>query len=300
MPPPDEPRSTPTSVSSDDTRPAGTARHSTSGPVRAAGGTGHGHRRRAPVLLAVALAVAVAIGVPLALRSDHGDASPAAAGPSGRPSASASTDAEGGAAPPVQVTVLDDNWDSQCGQWFLTDRSPGRVPPPPSPQGTNSWSTALGGLPAQDLRLQLTAQAHPGTPVVLHALYVRVVSSATAPRGNAYTPADGCGGGIDPASFHIDLDARRPRAHAVQGTVEHGSPSTLIDFPLQVSATDPQVLDVDAHTEDHDVSWYLDLVWSCGSRQGTIRVDDHGAPFRTVGLKGDHRYFYDGSAWQPL
>ncbi len=200
---------------------------------------------------------------------------------------------------PVQLTVLSDNWDTQCGQWFLLRQPPGRVPSLPSLQQTNAWAAALGGVPAQDLRLQLTAQGRPGEPVVLHALYVKVVSSAAAPVGNGYTLSSGCGGGLDPASFAIDLDATVPRTHAVPG-FDGGDRQPAVNFPLQVSASDPEVLDVDAHTLNHDVSWYLDLVWSSGTRQGTLRIDDHGHPFRTVGLKGDPLYYYTGTSWIPL
>lgn len=196
------------------------------------------------------------------------------------------------------MTVLSNNWDIQCGQWFLLTRPPGKVPPPPSLQETNAWAAALGGVPAGDLRLQLTAQGVPGRPVVLHALYVRVVSSGPAPKGRGYTPASGCGGGIEPASFDVDLDPAVPRARPLPGSGED-RPATVTDFPFQVSAADPQVLDVDAHTADHDVSWYLELVWSCGDRQGTLKVDDNGKPFRTVGLKGAPTYFYDGENWAP-
>jgi Helix-turn-helix domain len=273
--------------------PDPSAPDSRSDPVDAPGEAApHRRLRRTVVLGAAALAVAVA--VPLALRGTLFTA----ADPSARPPASPGAEPVGSGKPPVQVTVLADNWDSQCGQWFLLRQRPDQVPPPPSLQQTNAWGKALGGLPAQDLRLQLTAQARPGEPVVLHALYVKVLSSAPAPKGNAYTPADGCGGGIDPASFHVDLDASLPRAHAVTGAVGDGTTSKLVDLPLQVSATEAQVLDVDAHTQNHDVNWYLNLVWSCGTRQGTLRIDDHGTPFRTVGLKGDRRYSYTGSAWE--
>ncbi|MEV4742233.1 hypothetical protein [Streptomyces sp. NPDC049555] len=75
------------------------------------------------------------------------------------------------------------------------------------------------------------------------------------------------------------------------------------NFPYKVSAAGPQVLDVDASTLRHDVSWYLELTWSSGGRQGTTRIDDQGQPVRTVVLNTDHRYWYnaDGpNAWVPL
>ncbi|MDI5963682.1 hypothetical protein [Streptantibioticus silvisoli] len=197
------------------------------------------------------------------------------------------------------MTVLADNWDTQCDQWYLLQQPPGRVPPLPPPQQTDAWAAALGGVPAQDLRLQLTVQSRPGEPVVLHTLYVTVVGSTTAPAGNGYTLSAGCGGGLAPASFAVDLDATAPRARSVSG-FDGGDREPAVDFPLQVSANDAEVLDVDAHTLDHDVSWYLDLVWSSGTRQGTLRIDDHGHPFRTVGLKGDPLYYYTSTAWIPI
>jgi hypothetical protein len=200
--------------------------------------------------------------------------------------------------PPVQVSVLSDNWDTQCDQWFWLKQSPGKVPPPPSLQETNGWASALGAQPAGALRLQLTAQSLPGQPVVLHVLYIRVVSSRPAPEGIGYTTGSGCGGGLQPAAFDVDLDASAPRAKAVPGTVGNGETATVSTFPYQISASEAQVLDVDAHTKDQDVSWYLELLWSRGDRHGTLRVDDHGKPFRTIGLKGDPAYFYNGSAWE--
>ncbi|MEZ0090226.1 helix-turn-helix domain-containing protein [Streptacidiphilus sp. EB129] len=226
--------------------------------------------------------------------------------PSGTPSGTASSAASttpGGvdadsAPPPVQVNVLADNWDTQCGQWFLMAQQPGKVPhPPQSLEQTGAWASALGGIPAGHLRLQLTAQGLTGQSVVLHALYVHVVSSKPAPKGIAYTPGSGCGGGLDPASFAVDLDATVPRTTPNAGYVGSGETATLSNFPYEVSTTDPQVLDVDASTVGQDVSWYLELVWSSGSRQGKLLVDDHGRPFRTVGLQGDPGYFYDGTAW---
>ncbi|MBF9068294.1 helix-turn-helix domain-containing protein [Streptacidiphilus fuscans] len=197
---------------------------------------------------------------------------------------------------PFQVSVMSDNWDTQCDQWFLTSQAPSNVPTPPAIEGTARWASRLGAVPAAHLRLQLTAQGDSAQSVVLHALYVHVVSSRPAPKGNGYTAGSGCGGGLTPASFAVDLDSPDPHARAVPG-YQGNIPTPVMDFPFQTSASDPQVLDVDAHTADQDVSWYLDLLWSSGDRQGVLRVDDHGQPFRTVGLAGDPTYFYNGSTW---
>ncbi|NUP38955.1 MAG: transcriptional regulator, partial [Streptomyces sp.] len=220
----------------------------------------------------------------------------AGSGAAPTPAHATSAPSDGGP-PPFHVNVLADNWDTQCGEWFLLQQQPGKVPPPPSLDRTDAWASALGGVPAGHLRLQLTAQTDATRPIVLHALYVHVVSSRPAPKGTAYTPGSGCGGNLEPAAFAVDLDAAAPRARPVPGYVGSGTTRTLSTFPYLISATDPQVLDVDAGTAGRDVSWYLELSWSSGDRSGTVPIDDHGRPFRTVGLRGDPAYFYDGTAW---
>ncbi|WUH92039.1 helix-turn-helix domain-containing protein [Streptomyces sp. NBC_00433] len=236
-------------------------------------------RRRTAAVLAAAAALAVVAA--LALHSALADGKARAAAP-----------------PPFQVSVLADNWNTPCDQWFLLAQRPGKVPPPPPVREANGWADALGGTPAGNLRLELTAQGAQGRPVVLHALSVRETSSRPAPKGIGYTTGSGCGGALTPASFDVDLDAAAPRTKAVPGFAGTDQPSAVARFPFQVSDSDTQVLDVAAHTRDRDVSWYLEILWSCGDRQGTLRVDDHGRPFRTVGLAGDPAYFYNGDAWE--
>ncbi|MEV7780085.1 hypothetical protein [Kitasatospora sp. NPDC088351] len=94
----------------------------------------------------------------------------------------------------------------------------------------------------------------------------------------------------------MDLDAPAPWATPVPAQDGTGK-STLSTLPYRVSATDPQVINIDASTAGQDVSWYLDLVWSCGDRQGRLRVDDHGRPFRTAGIRDAAAYFHNGKSW---
>ncbi|MFJ9455867.1 helix-turn-helix domain-containing protein [Kitasatospora sp. NPDC101447] len=200
---------------------------------------------------------------------------------------------------PFHVNVLTDNWGSPCDQWFLSPRTPGQVTRPPDTAArTGSWAAAQHAVPAGHLRLQLTAQGTSATPVVLHAVYVHIVSTQPAPKWNAYTPGAGCGGGLTPASFAVDLDSAAPHAVPAPGS-EGAKKLPVTDFPYRVSDTDPQVIDVDATTRSQDVSWYLDLVWSSGDRQGTLTVNDNGRPFRTAGLHGAPSYFHNGTAWAP-
>ncbi|MET8545497.1 helix-turn-helix transcriptional regulator [Kitasatospora sp. NPDC004799] len=224
---------------------------------------------------------------------------PAGSAAADSPSATASAAPEDVPAP-FHVSVVNNNWGSPCDQWFMSARAPSQVTPPPSSPGRiDSWASSQRLVPAGHLRIELTAQGANADTVVLNAMYVQVVSTRPAPKWNAYTPGSGCGGGLEPAAFAVDLDAPSPRAVPVAGR-EGARKTTTTDFPYKISAGDPQVIDVDASTLSQDVSWFLELQWSSGDRKGTLRVDAGAEqPFRTVGRHGAPNYFHNGTAWAP-
>ncbi|UNO41226.1 helix-turn-helix transcriptional regulator [Streptomyces sp. MST-110588] len=201
---------------------------------------------------------------------------------------------------PLTVDVRMNNWDDRCGRWFLLDKPPAEVPPPPTEQGTRGWANALGAVAAGHLRIALAVQGKSERAVVLHALHVRVTGRRAPASGAMYNMDAGCGGGLTPAAFDVALDAAAPLPRPVAG-MQGDKKIPATDFPYKVSSSDPQVLDVDAHTDLNDVSWYLELEWSSGDRRGTLRLDDHGRPFRTSGMKGRpvYTYRYDLNVWRP-
>ncbi|MFD8277348.1 helix-turn-helix domain-containing protein [Streptomyces flaveolus] len=220
--------------------------------------------------------------------------------PSASASASATATRESTAAPSrpapaggpaLTVATTPYFWDSPCDHAFLVDRSPQNVLPPPPQQDAVGWATAYGAVSANRQTVVLTVQGTGQETVVLENLHVRVVSSKPALDWNQYVMGNGCGGGVDTASFDVSLDLGTPLAMPVAGQR---------DFPYKVTESDPEVFHVKAHTSGHDVSWYLELEWSSGERQGTLRIDDHGKPFRTSASKDASYYAYPlGShAWE--
>lgn len=199
---------------------------------------------------------------------------------------------------PVAATISSYNWESPCGQYYLLDRDPGTVVPPPPPQDRRSWARALGGVDGGDMKLELTIQGISQEAVVLHGLHVRVLSRNAPLEWSSYSMGEGCGGGITPQSFDIDLDEGRPRSKPVAGE-DRGAVVPAKDFPYRVSSTDVEVFDVNAHVEGHDVTWYLELEWSSGDQSGTLRIDDNGEPFRTSSTTGRPGYTYwpDKAQW---
>ncbi|GGZ90651.1 helix-turn-helix domain-containing protein [Streptomyces bluensis] len=226
-------------------------------------------------------------------RSSSPSTSPSASR-TGRPPASASPSRGGGGgaaqgggfedgatAPTVAVNPY--KWEDPCSQHYLVDRQPEQVPPPPGEPDARGWVTALGGVAAGQQMIALTVQGTGRATVVLEALHVRVVEKSGPLAWNDYAMGVGCGGGVGTASFGVDLDAGRPAISPKAGQR---------DFPYKVSESDPEVFYVFADARTHNVSWYLELDWSSGDRQGTVRIDNNGKPFRTSGNVGRPAYTY--------
>ncbi|WP_406451325.1 helix-turn-helix domain-containing protein [Streptomyces sp. NBC_00876] len=241
--------------------------------------------------------------------------SPSATGGSATPSATATrstgprgTDGKGKKSTgsqgvPVTATISSYNWDWPCGQYFLLDRDPRGMPPVPDVQdrARRNWAAQLGGVDGGGMLLELTLQGASQEAVVLNALHVRVVSQAPANDWPAYSMGEGCGGGIAPQTFDIDLDGSQPVSRPVAGE-DAGKVVPAKNFPYRVSSTDVEVFHLNAHTEGHDVTWYLELEWSSGGRSGTVRIDDNGKPFRTASMRDRPVYEYrsDTAEWEDI
>ncbi|MFJ6838682.1 helix-turn-helix domain-containing protein [Streptomyces sp. NPDC091209] len=208
----------------------------------------------------------------------------------GNGAAGDSTTAEDGAGAPA-VVADGYKWDGPCSQHYLVNRDSAQVPPPPPNESdARGWVTALGGVASGEQMVALTVQGTGRATVVLEALHVRVVQKGVPLLWNDYAMGVGCGSGVQTKAFSVDLDAGQPMTALKNGQR---------DFPYKVSESDPEVFYVVADARAHDVSWYLELDWSSGTKSGTVRVDDHGKPFRTSGNTGRPAYDHPlgGSEW---
>ncbi|MCZ4513322.1 helix-turn-helix transcriptional regulator [Streptomyces sp. ActVer] len=206
-------------------------------------------------------------------------------GNAGRPNGSGSTGL------PLTWTANSHGWTFDCGHEYVVDKKPEDVPPPPITQDAARWAATQNAVHGRETIVKISVQGKSSTAVVLEALRVRVVGRSTQLRGAGYSMDEGCGGAITPRSFAVDLDKDRPIARAVPGGDVDGAIPAM-RMPYRVSAEDPEVLLVNARTNSCDCRWYLELDWSSQGRTGTIRVDDHGKPFRTSGVEGLPRYWY--------
>jgi hypothetical protein len=113
-----------------------------------------------------------------------------------------------------------------------------------------------------------------------------------------YTTSPGCGGALSVATFAVDLDDPRPRAVATDGydgEADEELPAPRL--PYQISPADPLLLRVEAEATACDCEWYLEVEWSSGAGQGTLRIDDAGHPFRLSGAEGNTRFEHPEDAW---
>ncbi|MEW1904404.1 helix-turn-helix domain-containing protein [Streptomyces sp. NPDC086147] len=238
-------------------------------------------------------------GSPSGPPDGKGSPSSPAPDPSRNPSPTAPRSGAPATGVPLRVGISSYNWEHPCGQYYLLDRDPGTVPPPPPPQDHRGWARSLGAVNGGGMRLELTATGRTADSVVINRINVRVVGRSAALPWAAFSMGEGCGSGVTPQTFAVDLDRPQPGVRPVAG--QNGDivvPAK--DFPYKVASHDPQVLRFDVTTKAHDVSWYLEVEWSSGDRRGTIRVDDGGRPFRTSATAGRPSYVWwvDPGEWR--
>ncbi|MFC5810680.1 helix-turn-helix domain-containing protein [Streptomyces heilongjiangensis] len=214
-----------------------------------------------------------------------GAASPTGSGAGGGDSASLD--------PPLSVKVEPYTWESPCSQRYLVNRPPTDVDEPPSEQDAASWVARNGAVSSGGQYLTLTVQGTGEETVVVNSVTVRTVAKRQPLPWNDYVmgyPGVGCGAGVPTRSFTVALDAARPVVSPAAGSR---------DFPYSVSESDPEVYFVKADASVYDVSWYLEVKWTSGSRSGTLTVGDDGKPFRTSGNNGRPAYEYplNGKTW---
>jgi hypothetical protein len=66
---------------------------------------------------------------------------------------------------------------------------------------------------------------------------------------------------------------------ATPGPFGKPAPGPSVDFPLSVSRTDPEVLDLVVHKVADDCLWTAELDWTVAGQSGHSSISDHGNPF---------------------
>ncbi|MFD7675949.1 helix-turn-helix domain-containing protein [Streptomyces anulatus] len=225
---------------------------------------------------------------------------PSAGSGAGQPQGGGGGGSGTGLGAPPTVTISSYNWDEPCGQHYLVNRGPDELDPPPAPQDRRRWAESYGGVDAGNMLLQLTVQGISREAVVLKGMHVRVLSRKAPLPWSAYLMGNGCGSGIASQTFAAHLDAGHPTLRPVPGK-QGDVVVPAVDFPYKVTSEDVEVFNLDMKAVGYDVTWYLELEWNSGGNEGVLRIDDHGKPFRTSGMKGRPEYVYGNEevGWEP-
>ncbi|MET8454323.1 hypothetical protein [Streptomyces sp. NPDC005209] len=184
----------------------------------------------------------------------------------------------GGKPPFALTTQVDAPEDAGCRTFAFSSNVRVSVPSP-TEEDLHEWATRQGGVTADTTTIRLTLQGRSTDSVVLHAIRVGVDARRQA-RGTAYFPhavGGGCAG-IPQRRFTVNLDSPQPSA-----VPSAGYDGSAVDFPYRISSTEPEVIVVQVDTEKCDCSFHLDLDWTSGEREGTLRIRDGKQPFRVIG-----------------
>lgn len=203
------------------------------------------------------------------------------------------------ASPPLRAAVRSHVWAAGCDHAYLAEPAPSAVPPPPVEADAPAWAAGRKAVHAGTQIVEVTLLGTGPDPVVLEDLEVRVAGRRAPLRWNVYEMSQGCGGGITPAAFTVNLDAPRPQARPVAGN-DQGQKIEAPAFPLKISSTEPAVLRVVASSTGCDCDWYLDLRWSAPTGSGTLRLDESGRPWRISAASPDrpvYGYAHERGHW---
>lgn len=119
--------------------------------------------------------------------------------------------------------------------------------------------------------LIITLEARPTRAVVLDGIRP-VVDLRQPPRRACFgLTANYAAGVVPPRMFTLDLDPEDPALLKAE--------NELADFPFKISTTDVEQFRVTISATEAEVSFRLELDWTCAGRTGTTVIDNDGKPF---------------------
>ncbi len=157
--------------------------------------------------------------------------------------------------------------------------------PGPGCANFHDWARSQGAMDAGTTRLQVVLQGRSDGQVLVSD--ARAVIVGEQPAGVMLRCPTA--GEAALRLLTIDLDSQLPVA---QYTSEA---RRTFGFTLEKGETETFL--ITARAARSGCRWYLQLTLVTGARTRTIRVDDHGRPFGTVGTAGGPDWSWDGDSW---
>ena len=199
---------------------------------------------------------------------------------------------------PITAVVNANELEPKNGWFFAT--SPAKLPLPPLTGAYVGWVRRSEGIPASGYYVTVVLQGSGGKTVVIDSLRVEVTRRTPAPSGTSPDPR-GCGE-LQPALFEANLDTSPVKITPKAGEDDAGKPISAKSLPRTVSDSDPDYWRIAAVTSKWDADWVAFIDYTSEGKTGTIRIDNHGKPFRTAALTRavGVRAMYSPDHWETL
>lgn len=139
------------------------------------------------------------------------------------------------------------------------------------------WAAAQQGIPYQDAGFELILRGRDPEPVVVQEIRVVVTDRSTAPADTWVNAWDGCGAAVPVRLLTVDLATQPPKVDLYVD----GVPSN--DAVFRITEAEVEVFDVEVSAGAGVISYVFEVHYSSAGRDGSIRVDDEGTPFRIAG-----------------
>ncbi|MFG2407757.1 hypothetical protein ACGFR8_26165 [Streptomyces brevispora] len=113
--------------------------------------------------------------------------------------------------------------------------------------------------------------------IVVTGVEVKVLSSKPLPK-SGFLVADGCGALMNPRTFAVKFSGSSASTEPVPDVQ-----GKKVDFPLQVSDSDPEFIDLQLLPGNHDIRYTVEVKWLSDGEPGGKLLDNDGAGYRIMG-----------------
>jgi hypothetical protein len=159
----------------------------------------------------------------------------------------------------------------------------------PSAEEVRSWFIDRGAYDVHASRLRLSLLGRSREPVQVRE--VRAAIRARGAGGTGSLIAYPSAGENRIVTVDLDLDQETPRAHW------DGRPY-FDNYFLSLAHREAQELRITAHARDSAVEWDLEINYTWRGDPRTVRIDNSGEPFRTIGSPQAQKT-YHWQWWEP-
>jgi hypothetical protein len=148
-----------------------------------------------------------------------------------------------------------------------------------------AWGYGQGGADADITLVSLIVQGRDAKSVVLTDLIIKVLRRSAPPRGTYVKVTPGADG-IDTRAAEVNLDKPAPALSSMYDPETERAWS----FPLRVSESAVEAIDLWAGTGSCDCLWTAQLHFVADGKPGVVPITNNGKPFRTVASENSVRY----------